>query len=102
MRPTNLDSLGFKFAIGDVLIHKGMAHIKPYKEESERSFRSLRELMATPETCARFVVTERIAQECPGGVQLKYVAVCCDPRTGGISQPLCLMEEELVLLPGTS
>ncbi len=101
MRPINLDSLGFKFAIGDVVLHRGMAHAKAPPVASDEVkpdwelFRGARSALR----CARFVITQRLAQECSGGVQLMYSGTWCDGETGHISGSVMLHEAELIPLP---
>lgn len=99
-RPTTLNDLGFRYAIGDVLQHKGIAHRQAEKPPTEKEDWDLRRLArdARPShLCCTLVVLERIAQECPGGVQFKYHCAACEPTTGNIVKGLAeFLEEELI------
>ena len=54
----NLDSLGFKFKVGDVVYHR-LGFVGGYREEMKN--------IRTP-----MLIIERIASECVGGIQLHY------------------------------
>lgn len=99
MRPANLDSLGFKYAIGDTLLHAGMAHVKPPAPERPDAPAWALSRQISAMTCIRLVVTERIAQECPGGVQLKYGVTAVRGADGHLDGSGVLLEEELIPLP---
>lgn len=68
----------WKYQIGDVLTH--------------------RLYLADPvvEGAPRFLVLERMAQECPGGVQLHYLVRGTSEEQALIAQPDRLLEHELV------
>ena len=83
----------FKFQMGDVLVHKAHAGLPPASKESFQMFQD-----ASIKTCVRFVVTERVAQECPGGVQLHYI--CRGVKGMDVGTNVDLLEEELMLFPG--
>ena len=61
----NLDILGFEFKVGDVVHHR-LRHSSEFHPDKEKK---------TP-----LLILERIAQECPGGVQKFYMC-----RLGTIS-----------------
>ena len=52
----NLDSIGFKFKVGDIVYHR-LKTKKEFKEGENK----------TP-----LLIVERLAQECSGGIQLQY------------------------------
>jgi hypothetical protein len=94
-----MTALGFKFNIGDVLMHVGMAGIKlpPTSKDDKEEWFSMRPKVTTA-TVAKFVVCERIAQECPGGIQLKYLCtgVSADGHT---AKTLEMHQHELMPIP---
>ena len=81
--PQNLDSVGFKYQIGDVLIHKALNWLQT---------------KTSAQTFVQIVVLERLAQECPGGVQLHYNCRIVGPD-GQLCSDKCLHEHELMPLP---
>lgn len=64
----NLDAVGFKFRIGDIVYHR-MTMLHEYKTGERKR------------TC--LMIIERSAQECHGGVQLMYK--CRTGLFGGVS-----------------
>jgi len=94
----NLNEVGFKYAIGDVVIHKGIAGVQP-PDEKDKEWGNIRSKVTTA-NCVRFVIVERIAQECHGGVQLLYMATAVT-HEGHISTPHKFAEFELIPLPGS-
>ena len=100
MPQTTLDELGFKFAIGDILIHRGASHVKEPNAEDKQAF--LRD-RPSPADLTRFVVLERHAVECHGGVQRLYLVNACDARTGDCAaQYMRLSETELTQAPASA
>ncbi len=80
----NLDVVGFKFKIGDIVYHK-LKTSSEYKPE---------QIQKTP-----LLIIERMAQECHGGVQLKYLCRVGTSASRGLtfdpSNNYVMMEMEL-------
>lgn len=115
-RPENLNGLGFKFQLGDILIHKGAAHHfkPPFVEEIASSGSTENEMVAIARDIeryaasinsprqsriARFVVLARSATEYPHGVRHTYSGSWCNGETGICSEDFTVSEDEVVLLP---
>lgn len=84
----NLDAVGFKYKIGDLLVHKGLL---PLSTE-EKGYRMMERVI--------YVVVGRIAEECPGGVQLHYAVSACKNPFGAVVSGIRLHEIEVLPFAG--
>lgn len=79
-----MDALGFKHRIGDIVAVRGSCTTTT---QERLSFRQ--------DQPTRYVVLERHAQQCPGGVQLHYKCRGVTPDGHIVVAPLMFLEIEL-------
>ena len=95
--------IDFKFMIGDRLTHQAMPDLLARANDEEAT--SPKWLSRQPRTACCLVVTSRLWEECPGGVQRKYVCRLCwadstgNQGLGVVTQGQVFHEEELMLMP---